>query len=462
MQLSERAIERASEVFLRANLGDARLERRAAGLAEALAQNPKASLPHVWSTSAALEAGYLFLRNPRSNFTALMAAVQQDTRERALQERSVLVVHDTTDIVCPAAEPDEVGFLPNGKAGFFAHHAVCIREDRTPLGVLWSDAWGRAQRSTGRGRNVSGTELAKLGERESDRWLEGLTEAHLWTEGCEQVIHVLDSEGDSFRIFEHLQALDANFVIRLRHDRRLEKGDISGELASAPIKLRRSIWVGSRKPKTVPNSAHSEREAREAKLSIRGIRETIEPPRYMPGACAIELNFVQVLEENPPKGCEPVAWVIATSLPIQTQAQIERVLDIYRARWVIEEFHKALKTGCMFEKRQLESFESITTLLALSYPIACELLRVRSRARQPGVAASDVLRPTLLQCLAAHPDARALAASPTAEEALAVIAGLGGHIKWNGPPGWQTLAAGYVQLLAFEKGWLAALAARRI
>jgi hypothetical protein len=171
---------------------------------------------------------------------------------------------------------------------------------------------------------------------------------------------------------------------------------------------------------------------------------------------------VQVLEENPENGDEPVAWVIATSLPIHTRAQVERVIDIYRARWVIEEFHKALKTGCMFEKRQLESFESITTLLALCYPIACELLRVRSRARQTGIPASDVLRKSLLDCLRAHPNHRPLTDTPTAEEALAVIAGLGGHIKHNGPPGWQTLAAGYMELLAFERGWLAAFATQKM
>jgi hypothetical protein len=52
--------------------------------------------------------------------------------------------------------------------------------------------------------------------------------------------------------------------------------------------------------------------------------------------------------------------------------------------------------------------------------------------------------------------------NPSAEEALAVVAGLGGHIKHNGPPGWQTLAAGYMELLAFERGWIAALESRNL
>ena len=141
---------------------------------------------------------------------------------------------------------------------------------------------------------------------------------------------------------------------------------------------------------------------------------------------------------------------------------VRRSLHPYRARWQVEEFHKALKTGCMFDKRQLESFDSITTLLALCYPIACELLRFRSRARQRGLAASEVLRKSLLDCLRAHPKARKLSASPSAEEALAAVAALGGHQKHNGPPGWQSLAAGYMKLLQFEQGWLAALAERNL
>lgn len=462
MQLGHKAIERVSKVFERVCLNDKRLERRAASLAEALAIKPNVSLPQAWPTLAEREAGYWFLRNPRTEFSALMAATQQTTHEMAVKTDCVLVLHDTTDISCPAAEPEEVGFLPTGKAGFFVHHSLCILPNRTPLGMVWADAWGRPERSKGRKHRGTGAALAKLEERESDRWLEGISEAHLWTEGCKQVVHVLDSEGDAFRVFDHLQALNADFVIRLRHDRRIEDGHLCSELADAPVKMRRSIEVSARKPKRTPNTAHSGRAQRKADVSIRCGRVSIQPPRYLNDANEIELNVVQVLEENPPPGVEPVAWVIATSLPTNKGADVERVIDIYRARWVIEELHKALKTGCMIEKRQLESFESITTLLALSYPIACELLRLRSRARQPGLPASEVMRPTLIACLRAHPSARPLSAHPTAEETLGVIAALGGHIKWNGPPGWQTLAAGYIEIQAFERGWLAATGAQKM
>jgi hypothetical protein len=464
MSLSEKTIARVGQVFGRADLGDARLVRRAVGLVEALASSPGLSLPRIWATSAALQAGYDFLRSPRTDFVQLMEPVQMATRERVLKERRVLVLHDTTDIACPSAEPEEVGFLQTGKAGFYVHHALCISADETrrPLGMIWSQLWGRPQRTQGRARHIAGGTISSMEERESDRWLEGVSEAALWTAGCEQVVHVMDREADSFRLFQHIDQLGSDFVVRLRHDRVVQDGLLAESLSQASIKVRLQVPLGARRGRSMPRYTHKARDAREAELVVRSARVEFKPPNYLRTQDPIELNVVQILEENPPTGTEPVAWVLATSLPIQTRHQVESIINAYRARWTIEEFHKALKTGCMFEKRQLESFQSITTLLALCYPVACELLRVRSRARQPGLMASDVLRKSQLDCLRAHKDARVISDTPTAEEALAAIAGLGGHQKHNGPPGWESLAAGYMKLLSFEAGWLAAHEAQKM
>jgi hypothetical protein len=463
MYLGSSAKSRVSAVMRRAELGDPRMVRRAVALAEALAAAPNKSLPKVWSTPSELEAAYRFLRNPRTEFEALVGAFQQSTHERALEKKRILAIHDTTDVECPAADPDEVGYLQTGKPGFYLHHALAVAVDdvTSPLGVLWSQLWGRAQRTTQRGTNLPGSALAKLQERESDRWLEGVSEARAWAEGCEQVIHVMDREADNYRLFEHLGQLGADFIIRMRHDRRVDDGALTEALYDAPVKLRRTVPLSRRRAKKMPSYTHQARDAREAKLVVRSATVEILPPNYMTHSEPIELNVVQVLEEDPPEGEEPVAWVLATSLPVKTKAQVAIVLDFYRARWLVEEFHKALKTGCMIEKRQLESFESVTTLLALSYPIACEILRLRSRA-QTGVFASAVMRPSLLKCLRIHPKARPLPEQPMMEEALAVIAGLGGYIKRNEPPGWQTIAAGYLEIQAFERGWLAATAAKNL
>lgn len=432
-------------------------------MGEALARSPNQSLPKALASAAELEGGYRLLSGGYCNFTALMAAVQTATLDEALSEESVFVIHDTTDLKCLSAEAEEVGFLPTGKAGFFIHHALCVSaHSNRPLGVIWSEVLGRAQRSRGRKKGLSGSALAKLKDRESDRWLHGVTHAHEWLKDCKQVVHVFDTEADSYRVFAHLFELQADFVVRLRHDRRVVDGCLSEALAAAPIKLDRFVDIGRRKSKRMPSYTHQGRPARKAHLTIRATTIEILPPNHLPQSEPLQLNVIQVLEDKAPVGEKPIAWVIATALPIRTKADIARVVDIYRARWQIEEFHKALKTGCALEKRQLESFDAITSLLALCYPIAIELLHLRSRSREKGLPASDVLRQSLLDCLRAHPKARKLGPNPSAEEALNVIAGLGGHIKNNGPPGWQTLGGGYTELITFERGWLAALAHRNL
>lgn len=463
MLLSAKTTGRVGEIFAKSELGDPRRSRRAAKVAEALAESPNQSLPRALASTAELEGGYRLLSGAHCDFTALMAAVQAATCEEASKEERVLVIHDTTDLKCLSASAEEVGFLPTGKAGFYIHHALCVStQSNRPLGVIWSEVWGRAQRSRGRGKRLSGSALAKLEDRESDRWLHGVTHAHEWLKDCTQVVHVFDTEADSYRVFAHLFELQADFVVRLRHDRRVMDGYLSEVLAAAPIKLDRLVDIGKRKSKRMPNCTHQGRPARMAHLQIRATTIEILPPKHLPQSEPVQLNVIQVLEEKPPAGEKPISWVIATALPIRTKADIAWVVDIYRARWQVEEFHKALKTGCALEKRQLESFDAITSLLALCYPIANELLHLRSRSRDKGLPASDVLRPSLLDCLRAHPKARKLGPNPSAEEALNVIAGLGGHIKNNGPPGWQTLGGGYTELITFERGWLAAIAHRNL
>ena len=157
-----------------------------------------------------------------------------------------------------------------------------------------------------------------------------------------------------------------------------------------------------------------------------------------------------------PNGSEPpVDWVLATTEPIDSVAEIERIVDTYRSRWVIEEFFKALKTGCEFEKRQLESEHTLSNALGLLVPIAWQMLLLRSLSRSDETApASDVLTETQVNVLAAF--SPKFPTRPTVRQAMLAIAGMGGHIKNNGEPGWIVIGRGFQHLLVLEAGWKAA------
>jgi hypothetical protein len=169
----------------------------------------------------------------------------------------------------------------------------------------------------------------------------------------------------------------------------------------------------------------------------------------------IELNVLHVFEQDAPRGQEPVDWLLYTTEPLDTRRQIEQVVDYYRCRWQIEELNKALKTGCVVQERRLESFEALTTMLALSLPIAVELLADRTLARtDSSCPATTVLTEDQLAALR-HMSHRPLPNNPTVQDALWCIAGLGGHIKNNGPAGWQVLQRGMEKFIPFAAGWVA-------
>ena len=82
---------------------------------------------------------------------------------------------------------------------------------------------------------------------------------------------------------------------------------------------------------------------------------------------------------------------------VETAEQAATVVDHYRARWVIEEYFKALKTGCAIEKRQLMTYEGLTRALAIFVPMAWHLLALHpvfGRANSPPGAANAYFRST--------------------------------------------------------------------
>jgi hypothetical protein len=177
----------------------------------------------------------------------------------------------------------------------------------------------------------------------------------------------------------------------------------------------------------------------------------------------LHVNVVTVDEIDVPQGEEPILWQLVTTEPVATTEDIERIVDAYRMRWVIEEFFKALKTGCAFEKRQLESYATLVNALAMFTVIAWRLLLLRFVARtEPESTATNALterQVRVLQALSTMPDAPVRvdipATNPTAGDALFAVAQLGGHIQNNGAPGWLVLARGLESLLLVELGWRA-------
>jgi hypothetical protein len=451
--------------FLRAELGDERRSRRAAGLVNTLAHNPSSSFPRAFRRRADLEAFYRFVNNDAVSYESLLEAHADATAVRARRHDEVAVIHDTSEIVLGPGVKG-IGRLKGRHKGFLAHVALAVTMDgsRRPLGL---GGLLPVVRSKSRRGKMTTWQLAKIpgDKKESQRWpdLVEIVEGRL---AGTPVIHVADREADTYPFLSHLKERGFRFVIRVSKDRQVE--DETGELSSlrqslsvAPVTLKRTIYLEGRAARYHSNGLlrAAARTERTATLAVSAQRVEINRPhvwgKKMPPSVAV--NVVWVREMDPPCDEEPVDWLLVTSEAIDSKQAVEHIVDTYQLRWLIEEFFKALKTGCQFEKRQLESLDSFLRAFALLAPVAYQLLELRALARsEPDRPATDIFDKRRLAILRALQPEHKMPPRPSVRDALLAVAALGGHIKNNGEPGWIVLGRGMEDLIKAE-AWSAAL-----
>lgn len=444
--------------FAGANLGDRRLSRRLVEIGTAMADSPEKSFPKASGTAARLRGTYRFVNNESVTPDGILGPHRAQTTARARQAGEVLVVHDTTDLEFPGEEPREgLGFIRSGTdQGFLLHCSLVVSADgtRRPIGVIANRSWVRMARKGQR----SNLRAMKDESNEGRRWTEQIEEAEQRLEGV-TAIHVADREVDSFSNLQTWIDNERRFVVRARNDRVVvdehdeHDGYASEAIAAAPWLIEFEVPLSRRKGTSIP-SGPGAREARRARLRISATSLRLKWPNHTPSVRrdCVDVYVVHAVEVDPPDGAVAVSWVLYTSEPVTTAKQALRILEIYRTRWLIEEFFKVLKTGCAIEKRQLESYDALANALAVFLPIAWQVLTLRGLHRSnPGAPAIDVLSSTQIDVLRARLP-KLMPSNPTVDDALRAVAHLGGHFIKK-PPGWLVLSRGMEDLYLLEAGW---------
>ncbi len=284
-----------------------------------------------------------------------------------------------------------------------------------------------------------------------------------------QWIHVGDRYSDMFPFLWACRKLHCDFVVRAAQDRCV---DLLVEQADAKVSRpshhkRRpeqdpqrhlfevvSSWaaVGEQ---DLELEATKQSKARTAHVLISFGSLRLLPPDSQPcrDLRPLLVWVVRVWEPEPPEGVEGLSWVLLTSVPVQSVEQAWERVDWYRARWIVEDYHQGLKTGCRIEERQRPRYEGLRRLLGLLSPLAVRLLQLRAASRQqPDQLASQVLPAEVVAVVAAK--AGQPAADLTAQQCWHAIARLGGYLgrKGDGPPGWKTLWRGWLQVQTLLEG----------
>jgi hypothetical protein len=459
-------VVRVMREFEGIELGHKKREQRLERIVAALATKPDASFPQATGNDADLEGLYRLLNNKQVNAAKLLKPHCAQSRERVKSsaEQVVVVAHDTTGFEYAGAGRRGLGRMLRSERGFYGHFSLAVRpdENREPLGILSFIPLVRK----GQPKKQTTTAAQRNPSKEYLRWVQGIEQSEKQLAGTKRVIHTADRESDSYEIISKLSQEGRGFVLRLKFNRNIladnEVAKLYGILEQAQGVIEREVPLGFREASKSPatRKLYPPREARLATLAfaarrVRLIRPIALSRKSYPDF--LDVNVVRVWEPNPPPGEEPIEWKLVTSESIDTPEQILRVVDSYRCRWRIEEFNKALKTGCQAEARQLIELNALLNAIAILTPIAWAILHLRTLANAATPpAASAVLTETQSAVLRTHAKTRKFfqdERAATSRDALYAVAALGGHLKRNGAPGWLTLLRGYRTLTDLVLGW---------
>lgn len=454
---------RLSDEFGSLTLGDRRLENRARTTIDALSAEPGCCAPKVL-TAAELEGYYRFVNNDNVTSEPLLSAHREATLGRASGLARMLVVHDTTDFrFSDECEREGLGPMDNGGQGFYAHFSLAVTPERQPLGVLALNTWTRTSRVSAK---VPQRQRYKAPDKESLRWLQGARATDPLFAAGTKVVHVMDREADDYDTLCGLVEANYDFVVRASYDRRLASDDLRLKdfARSLSHQYTRDAELASRVAHGRPKKElklYPPRDQRTTTLRLAAGAVVLRRPEKSKAPLEqLTLNLVHVIEATPPEGEKAVEWFLLTSEPIATQSDVFQIVDDYRARWLIEEYFKALKTGCSYERRQHESKHALLNALAIYIPIAWSLLNMRTQSRDPELRkrpASQAFTATQLAILKLKSKNRVNASTTVAAAILYMAKTFGGLQPSNGEPGWQILGRAYEKLLALEAGWLLAL-----
>jgi hypothetical protein len=291
--------------------------------------------------------------------------------------------------------------------------------------------------------------------------------------GDKQLVDVCDQGADTFEFLEHEVHSGRRFVIRAAYDRCIFKGhdgaslEEEGHLRSYAAELPvAGEWVLSVTPQVAVKSPKKKgpkvtvkRTKRDAKMAVAFAPVRIRPPKSKNGKhgnTPLKVWVIRVFEVDPPPGEERLEWFLVTNECVRTFADAYRVVGWYECRWIIEEYHKGMKTGCQIESPQFTREDRLQPAIALLSIVTLTLLAMRDASRREHAhtrRATNIISEDYVTVLSIWRHGK-VKKNWSIHDFYYAMARLGGHQNRNndGPPGWQTIWEGWKERQAMVCG----------
>lgn len=441
----------ARECFGDAQLGDLRRTKRLVKIASSFARHTGASIPTACGASAAVEGAYRFARNdevePKDIAEAGFAATVKLIKK--LKPKVLLAPEDST-FLSYQHDVDDLGDvggpISSTTRGICVHSALLVdAETGRTLGLAAQDRWVRNPDEYGK-KHKRG--VLPYEEKESFKWQRTAEQMRerLGPELMARVIAVCDRESDVFAYMANKRNYGERFIVRAESDRNVAEQDgahhLLDVLKTAPVRGTAQVELPQR----------GGRPARTAKLRLTSATVELRRPQRLgaPHPKHLQVNAVLAEELNPPKDEDQLSWMLLTTEPIQTLADVEKILKFYRMRWRIEVFHKAWKTGAGVEHKRLQTAENLERIAVVLAFVAIRLMQLRELFDEGAEVPCDQIldKETWTLLWVSVEQTKPPLKPPSAEWAYRALGRFAGwtDTKRTGKVGWDTLWKGWSRL----------------
>jgi hypothetical protein len=448
---ADRAGNFADSYFADIDLGHRARNECFRRVATQISRHPGGTLPDKLGSPATYAAMDRLMNRAETTHAAVLAPHYAKTRAKmAARAGVVLILHDTTVLDYSGLLSVRLARVGNGNGrGYLCHNSLAVDPHRREvLGLVAQILHQRV--SKGKKEPVA-KKRGRL-SRESRLWSRAVQDLPVPPPG-QRHIDVADRGADLFEFLYHEQRLGRACVVRSTYNRRVRLGhDGQGKCVLLHDHLRTLPAVAQTRTKPIHDP--TTRQERTAILRVSHAAVEILPPHVRKGEyekVPIRAWVVRVWEEAPPEGATPVEWILVCLCLIETAADAWQACDWYSCRWMIEEYHKAMKTGCQIEDLQFHTKQALEPMIALLSVVAVLLLNLREAARRPDAQerpATDVIEPIYEEVIRAWRHPKKEHAPLSVHEFYLAVARLGGHMnrKRDGFPGWLTLWRGWQKL----------------
>ena len=467
--------------FAGVDLGDVRRNRRLPMLVDEMVRHPGGTIPEKLPRPADQEAFYRLCDAEDVTHEAVLKPHRERTLQILQSTRDfLLVLHDSTVLDYSSRETlRRIGQIGDGKGrGYMAQNSLAVDPQKGEVIGLASQIL-HIRPDVPENEQVAARRERKT--RESLLWLHGTKDLP----ARRQVVDVCDRGADTFEFLEHECKSQRTFVIRSKSNRSVRIGhddsdkkvllhdyvqklppqvsDVEINVKYSPKMLKkmreeRLLRKGKKQPSKTGGKKKKRRSTeittyRVARLSLSASPVRLESPHVRRGKHGRDLLpvwIVRIWEPNPPEGCEPLEWLLLTNHPATTAEEMLRVRNWYEWRWAIEEYHKALKTGCGVECLQQHDESRLEPAIAVLSVIALLLLQLRDAARSADAdrrLAIELFDSDYIDTLSMSFHARPKP-NWTIREFYLALGRLGGFRprKTGPPPGWIVLWRGWTKL----------------